>query len=230
MKNTYINRTREFLKRNKIFFEIFSSILLSAMALTVSISSYQTTVRQAENEELLNMPLIKIPSEQFSWKGVNDSEKLTIENVGGYAYNFTTNKKVFLLCKYSPLNGGTPKQIYLPINDILDTSSPANNYTGIIEYYYTFCNMDFFHNLYKQSIDIKEAYIEIYLLKYVTVTYNDFKEQLHEDLFIIDGVRQGCKIKKDGNIVNLFSKQYPSYRISEITMEQILELLKVKPE
>ncbi|MCD7923617.1 MAG: hypothetical protein LUI85_02530 [Bacteroides sp.] len=93
MKNTYINRTREFLKRNKIFFEIFSSILLSAMALTVSISSYQTTVRQAENEELLNMPLIKISSEQFSWKGVNDSEKLTIENVGGYAYNFTTNKK-----------------------------------------------------------------------------------------------------------------------------------------
>ena len=126
MKSTYFIKVKAFLQRNKILFDIFSSILLSSMALIVSINSCQISKQQSINEERLNIPLIKVSSEQFSNKETNDSEKITIENVGGYAYNYKIQKKVFLSCEYNPLNGEATKQIYLPIDDILDTSIVGN--------------------------------------------------------------------------------------------------------
>lgn len=230
MKSTFIAKTKTFLQRNKIFFEIFSSVLLSFMALLVSINSCQISKQQSINEERLNMPLIKISSDQFSKETINDSEKITIENVGGYAYNYTIQKRVFLSCEYTPLDGGATKRIYLPIDDILDTSSQTNNYIGPIKYYYTISTMKYFHELYQKTIEVEKGYLHIRLLKYITISYNDFKDKSHKDLFIIDGVLQGCKIEETDDINKLFSIQYPTYRISQITLGQIFELLKNEPE
>ena len=66
------------------------------MALIVSIVSCQINNRQLKNEELINMPRFKISKKQFTYETNNDSEKLTIENVGGYASNYIIDKKVFL--------------------------------------------------------------------------------------------------------------------------------------
>ena len=229
MKGTFLARTRDFLQRNKIYFEIFSSVLLSFMALIVSINSCQISKQQLANEDRLNMPRIKVSHEQLSSKEANDSEKIIVENVGGHAYNYHIEKKVFLSCKYFPLNGGDSKQICLPIQDILDTSFPTNNYTGVIESYYTICTVKYFNELYNQTRDVK-GFLDIQLLKYISISYSDFKDELHEDLFIIDGVYQGRKIEKNDKINKLFSIKFPSYRISEIKLEQILELLGKEPE
>ena len=230
MKSTYFTKVKAFLQRNKILFDIFSSILLSSMALIVSINSCQISKQQSINEERLNIPLIKVSSEQFSNKETNDSEKITIENVGGYAYNYKIQKKVFLSCEYNPLNGEATKQIYLPIDDILDTSSQTNNYIGPIKYYYTISTMKYFHDLYQKTIEVEKGYLHIRLLKYIMISYNDFKDQTHKELFSIDGVFQGCKIEETDDINKLFSLQYPTYRISKITLEQIFKLIKLKPE
>lgn len=229
MKSTFSIKAKTFLQRNKILFDIFSSVLLSFMALTVSVNSCQISKQQLANEERLNMPRIKISHEQLSNNEANDSEKVIIENVGGHAYNYNIEKRVFLSCKYFPLNGDDNKQIYLPIQDILDTSFPTNNYTGIIESYYTICNVKYFNELYDQARDIK-GFLDLQLLKYISISYFDFKDELHEDLFIIDGVYQGHKTEKNDKISKLFSVKAPSYRISEIKLEKIFELLEEKPE
>lgn len=215
---------------NKIYFEIFSSFFLGIMAIIVSICSLIISNKQLKNDELLNKPLIKISYEQFTYKEQNDSEKITIENVGGYAYNYDINKKVFLHCEYTPSNGLPSKTIDLLINDILDTSSPTNNYTGSIGCYYTFANMEYFYKLYNQAINIKKGILFIELHKYISISYLDFKEQQHKDLFRIYGVRQGVKIQSTDEINNLLSIDYPSYYISNITMEQLLDSFNVKPD
>lgn len=229
MEGTFLGKIRDFLQRNQIYFEIFSSILLSIMALIVSVNSCQISKQQLANEERLNMPRIKISHEQLSSKEANDSEKIIIENVGGHAYNYNIEKRVFLSCKYFPLNGDNSKQICLPIQDILDTSFPTNNYTGVIESYYTICTVKYFNELYNQARDIK-GFLDLQLLKYISISYFDFKDELHEELFIIDGVYQGRKIEKNDKISKLFSVKFPSYRISEIKLEKIIEMLEKKPE
>lgn len=229
MKYKCVIKLRNFLSRNKIFFEILSSILLSTMALTVSIVSCQINKRQVENEELINMPHFKISKEQFTWKTNNDSEKLTIENVGGYASNYIIDKKIYLSCKYWTYNGEKNRQIYLPIDDILDTSFPSNNYTGIIEEFYSISTINNFNELYQQSLNIEKGSLQIELLYYIVITCVDFRNQQHIEYYIVDNVYGGRKIDKiDEKLERLFSIQYPRYRISQITFNQILELLNLK--
>lgn len=224
------NNIKEFLKTNKIFIDFISSILLSIMAIFVSINSCQINKRQVENEELLNMPLFKICKEQFSWETTNDSEKVTIENVGGYAYNYNFEKRIFLFCQYYPLNGKEDKQIYLPIDDMLNSSFTTSNYTGILQYYYSISNIEYFNKLYQQTIGIKNGFLDIKLLYYIIISYNDFKGHQHKDYFIINGIDGGRKINKDERLDYLLSLKWPSYNISEITLEQIIELLKQKQQ
>lgn len=229
MKYKCVTKLRNFLNRNKIFFEILSSILLSTMALTVSIVSCQINKRQVENEELINMPHFKISKEQFTWKTNNDSEKLTIENVGGYASNYIIDKKIYLSCKYWTYNGEKNRQIYLPIDDILDTSFPSSNYTGIIEEFYSISTINNFNELYQQSLNIEKGSLQIELLYYIVITCADFRNQQHIEYYIVDNVYGGRKIDNiDEKLERLFSIQYPRYRISQITFNQILELLNLK--
>lgn len=225
MKFKFLIKLRNFLNRNKIFFDIFSSILLSIMALIVSIVSCQINNRQLKNEELINMPRFKISKKQFTYETNNDSEKLTIENVGGYASNYIIDKKVFLSCKYYPLNGEENRQIYLPIDDVLDTSIPYNNYTGIIKESYSITTIKNFNKLYQQSLNIEKGNLEIELLYYIVISYVDFRNQQHVNYFKVDNVYGGREINRGENLDELFSLQYPRYRISQITFNQILELL-----
>lgn len=198
------------------------------MAFTVSVVSCQINNRQLKNEELINMPRFKISKEQFTWKKNNDSEKLTIENVGGYASNYIIDKKVFLSCKYYPLNGKENRQIYLPIEDVLDTSIPSNNYTGIIKEYYSISTIKNFNKLYQQSLNIEKGSLEIELLYYIVISYVDFRNQQHVNYFKIDNLYGGREINRNEKLDELFSLQYPRYRISQITFNQILELLNLK--
>ena len=88
--------------------------------------------------------------------------------------------------------------------------------------------MEYFYKLYNQAINIKKGILFIELHKYISISYLDFKEQQHKDLFRIYGVRQGVKIQSTDEINNLLSIDYPSYYISNITMEQLLDSFNVK--
>lgn len=222
-----MKRIKKWLNNNKIYIETICTLLLGIMSLLVSVNSCKLTKRQIENDEFLNMPLIQVKSEQFSWGNKNDSEKITIENVGKYAYGYETSKRVFLKCSYHPLDGDPGKIIYLLISNILDTSSSSNEYVGNIATYFTIENNKYFNDLYNKSISINNAILNIELIKYITIKYYDFKDNLHEDIFIVPTGYTGSKIKINKELENLFEiKNF--YKIQELTIEQIIELIRTQ--
>ena len=117
----------------------------------------------------------------------------------------------------------------MPIDDILDVSFPSSNYTGIIEEFYSISTINNFNELYQQSLNIEKGSLQIELLYYIVITCVDFRNQQHIEYYIVNNVYGGRKIDKiDGKLESLFSIQYPRYRISQITFNQILELLNLK--
>lgn len=220
---------KKWLNSNRIYLETICTILLGTMSLLVSVNSCRLTKRQIENDEYLNMPLIQVKSEQFTWEDKNDSEKITIENVGKYAYGYETNKKIFLKCSFHPLNGKSGKVVYLPIANILDTSFSPHEYVGDIATYMTIKNNKYYHDLIRASIEVKKSFLDINLIKYIIVKYYDFKDNLHEDIFIVPTGSTGSKVPFNDEIEKLF--RLTNYkRIDELSIDKIIELINSQGE
>ena len=220
---------KEWLINNKIYLDTFCTFLLGVMSLLVSVNSCKLTKRQIENDEYLNMPLIQVKSEQFTWEDKNDSEKITIENVGKYAYGYETNKKIFLKCSLHPLNGKPSKVVYLPIANILDTSFSSHEYVGNIATYMTIKNNTYYDDLIRESIEVEKSFLEINLIKFIIVKYYDFKDKTHEDIFIVPTGSTGSKVPLNDEIEKLF--RLTNYkRINELSIDKIIELINSQGE
>jgi hypothetical protein len=83
---------REWLNRNKIFFETICATLLSAMAVVVSIHSCQQTSLQLSRQELEKQPLL-------TWTGKDDD--LVLQNEGTGIRNVIVDPKSVLIAEIS---------------------------------------------------------------------------------------------------------------------------------
>jgi hypothetical protein len=80
-----IDKVREWLKHNKIFFETLVIVLVSIMAVAISWGAYQTTVYQSQIMEKQNMPIFNIEL-QPKWVDYHSefgpTDSISIENLG----------------------------------------------------------------------------------------------------------------------------------------------------
>lgn len=218
---------KKWLKKNKIYFETISSTLLGFMAIIVSIVSIYITLRQVKNEELLNQPRLKISSEPVAIKSDEDnSHFVVIENTGGNLTDFNSTIHTFL--KIQTVINNERKVIYRRINDYFGGSIVYNNTVGIIEKYIGAGNLNLEFELEK-GFDIKYGedypYTFISIEIFLDVGYKDFKDQEINELYKVEHVYGGIKIKRDKEVKTLLEMPLASEYIYKYSADKILEII-----
>jgi hypothetical protein len=197
MNTEHDSRLKQWLNRNKIYFETITSLFLTIMAILLSLFTYLTTVRQAENEELLNQPIIRIDDKQFSYfssTNTNDSEFLVIENTGIKINSFESEVYTFLKIETenpSSKRAGERMIIYKRISDYYGGSTPHKNVVGELV---TYINLGSLNDIHEASLKFKEIYDDdfpmtfITLEKFAMVTFQDFKNKQYKFYYKVDNI------------------------------------------
>lgn len=226
---------KELLERNKIYFEIFSSFCLGVMAILVSFCSLYISNKQTKNEELLNMPLIKVTSNIFTQKENINSQIIVIENVGGIGKKYDIKQYNFLTIKYFPLNEKAQIRT-MPINDLFNKISVANDYKGLIAQLYSksdiykfddiLSDIRYLYNEYGNK-DNPIPHFEILIETYISINYYDFKNDVHTDFFKIN--RSNVSSIEDNNeIFSLLSNKKDKLSIDKINTNTIFKIVGIK--
>jgi len=88
---------RDWLEKNKIFFEIISPIVIAIAIIMVSIQANKILLRQAELMKLEQLPILRIDITcTYPPKGSYPVEKLTISNIGASLQEFDYQDMTFL--------------------------------------------------------------------------------------------------------------------------------------
>jgi hypothetical protein len=219
-------------KKIKTFFDYTHTSLLGIMSLIVSVNSCILSERQVENEERLNMPLIEVRSSKFTFKETNDSEEVTIKNIGKFAKFYDVKKNIFLECIFTPkrsVSNEPIKRLYIPINDLLDSSFPKHDYEGVIDIKMSIGTYKYVDDLIYETTKVTNGFLNITLLQYIVVKYYDFKDILHEDIFLVKPGLPSTRVDYNDHLYELF-KLRDHHSIQELSIEKIIELIKTQGE
>lgn len=224
----YIKKILRYLLKN--FVVLYRDLLLGTMALIVSIHTCQIDKREMENNELLNMPIIEVESNRFSWDEHSDSEEVIVKHSGKLATFHDVVKKIFLKCSYMPyrsISKDPEKIVYIPISNILGSSFPKYEHEGIVTIMKSYGTRKYVDSLIFEATNVKGGYLEINLLQYVVVKYSDFRDNYHEDVFLVNTGFPSTKVPYNDELKELF-KCTDYKEIQELTIEKIIELIKTE--
>ena len=225
---------KEWLERNKIYFETISTSLLAVMAIIVSIASIWISQNQLENDKLLNQPLIKVSNEVFSYAGGdNDSRFLIVENKGTPITEFSSRLYTFIKIEANkkPFEKSIDRQIiYIPINDYFGGTISTNNFKGELTTYIGINNYQLLNNIktdFKKKFDKDLPMTFFSLIQFMEVGFKDYKGDKIAKLFKIDEVREGFEIERDEEFTSLLKvwKENSRSYIYTIKTEDIKELI-----
>ncbi len=123
-----VKKTRSWLVKNKVFFEVFSFLFLGIASLIVGWFSYKTSKGQLELLKLEQSPIINLQrdySEAY--------EFLNINNLGYHLFeaniDYTT---YFIIRDFSDSISSKPTDFYFKIGDYYNLNYETNNTTGNI--------------------------------------------------------------------------------------------------
>ncbi len=126
-----ISRIRAWLKRNKVFFEIFSSSLLGVAAIAVAWASYLVSESQLRVSEIATEPHFYIETTLYrdtESNSYNESE-LRLFNAGAPVHNISANVKSFI--KVNLFKEGV-WPIYVPVVGYYFAQFPNHSPKGLI--------------------------------------------------------------------------------------------------
>jgi hypothetical protein len=93
--NGRLNSIREWLERNKIFFEVVVAFSLTMMSITVSINANQIATYQNDLIKEENQPMFIFNLSQADNGSLDIGERIDIYNIGKPAYNFDAKANIF---------------------------------------------------------------------------------------------------------------------------------------
>ncbi|NJW51813.1 hypothetical protein [Salinimicrobium oceani] len=120
---------RERLENNKVYFEVFSYLVLGAASIVVAFLSWQTSERQLELYELEKIPVIytKIETEE-------NQKVVNVYNLGQPAFDISVFPVAVIAIKnvrYSTPNGEDPS-LFIHFSDFYESTSATSNLVGKI--------------------------------------------------------------------------------------------------
>ncbi|MDO9036364.1 MAG: hypothetical protein Q7U51_14330 [Methanoregula sp.] len=212
MSDNKIDKIRDWLTNNKIFFETIGAITLSIMALLVSLGALSVMVYQAQQVEIENQPEFLFSVETYPSSEVviikNDlplnfpQDYLIIKNNGKAFKNMVIEYAIIGTCLYSSYdenkNVTNIKLIEIPLDKSTYSNIPID-YQGKIKIPQLFANdlrnpSEIF-NLIKKSFNkyLEQKGDETYAFtpsRFLSVTYDDIYEKSHTKFYFItdDGI------------------------------------------
>lgn len=209
-----ITRFREWLERNKIFFEIIVALSLTAMSIIISYNANQIATDQNNLIKEENQPIFIFNVTHFNNdlnNSSNEVEKLDIYNIGGPAYNCSIEEYTFFNIQFSDFEGNLRNSANIPMayySGITFTGLPTglmksflkNNYVIINgkkcpTEKYTVLNQisndlyTYLQNHNSENYSKENGDLEVDLLTYVLITYIDIYGENHDEIYYVsDGI------------------------------------------
>ncbi|MBE8715889.1 hypothetical protein [Cellvibrio polysaccharolyticus] len=211
---------KKFLEKNKIYFDIVSSVMFGAAALFISLASYNLSKEQLEISKVSTRPhfyIDKVLYKNPETKEYNDSE-MNIYNAGAPAYNIDIVHYEFIEVQYygkDPMtklllvSGYYLGQInnYTPNGLISTLKGPGNN--GVM------AALDF------RSLDIaksRDEYFELKLKLLVAITYSGNNGESTTEYYLDQKQVSRSSVE---SMITASKEQFPIY-LRETTVESIL--------
>ena len=248
--NNRIERLRDWLNINKIFFETIVAIFLAGMAITLTIMSitvsiqtneiafYETELMKMENQPIFRFDVTydTIDFDQFEYP-VPADEMLIINNIGKPLKEFSSKKMIFLKMGYLE-NGINTKLAFVPITYYI-VSIPTGDLTNELM---TFRGPYLFDQKTGNRLKVLEAgddlseyvhrlnandSVSIDILRYIKVEYTDIFGNIHEDIYFVDSMTGASKLNENDGVT--ISKYYKSFMheldVSELSPSILYENL-----
>lgn len=230
---------RDFLQRNKIFFETITATLLSIMAIIIStaqilISSKQNVLIETQTEIARQqaIPQFVIAAKQLiDPDGKARSDAIYVNNRGGIVRDFHCNTATFFDVKLSYMRGQA-KKLEIPINGYFRSSGYTAEGTGQVLVIRGYLNNEKLFQLRKdchQLAEEKKAFCNIEMRNYLRLYYRDIFGKEHEDYYYVPFFYGGSPIEtKEGK--EIFEKHEAAWKnlsmveFDKLTADKLLEL------
>ena len=221
---------RDYLAKNKIFFDTIAATLLTIMALVVSIT--QGWISSQQNR-LLNIQIITERQQALPQffvdkrtpinieTGVANDDIIRVYNYGNIAYDVNYERYVFFDIQVGTEYTSIPVSGYYSITEI------ANNATGLA---FTFRGND--NNIRRSSLvnqlmDIAESqgtYAEFRVRRYIEISYTDVFGGIHIDFYHLPNIGSTEKLSETDRQQVIEEYSEPNFYFDDLTAEQLFEL------
>lgn len=178
---------KSFLERNKIYFEIVSSMMFGGAALFISLASFNTSKEQLAISEITTKPHFYVETVLYKdpkSKMYNDSE-MRIYNVGAAVYNISVNSREFIEVNFF---GEHSRKVILPISGYYFAQFDNYTPTGLLTTLkgpnnnLVMSKLDFDSLEYSKKNTIK--YFEFQLKILVSISYTNRKNTKTTEYFL----------------------------------------------
>jgi hypothetical protein len=237
--NNNMEKLRNFLTVNKIFFDTLTTFALASMAVIVAFAQWTVMNQQAQYQEQQTtmqhtqaLPKFVIETDQL-WnedKTFRETEKLMVYNYGNSAYNVHVNNVVFLDATLT--HQGETQKRRIAIADYYTFTDITNNPTGLVSSSSVTGNNSAFYNLEQHllepmnTMDAK-GLMSINLARYVSITYTDVFNETHTEYYRVNDVIPADSIDKSEG-VGAFEEYYDPKEaprsVFDLTIEDIYNL------
>lgn len=220
---------RNWLNKNKIFFETIVMVFLTIMSVTVTYTSNEIASNQIDINKMENQPIFHIYTE-YVFPDSNEAtfthDQLVISNSGSSLYEFKYQPYVFLKVEYWDTK--PDNIVFIPLEGYYFFSDQARNLTGRLVTIKDFNNdpKESEANWYKIEQSKNELYemsqknnmsTRIGVVKYIFISYKDIYGNYHEEMFLSDQLST-VKINRNDSLKII---EYYDEKISE---EQYFEI------
>lgn len=210
---------KEWLNRNKVFFDVFAAIALGTASVVVSYAAYEINKRQLALAEVAALPHFSIEIRNIFGSDKKLREKaLLVRNLGAPAYNLESRISTFLVL--SRLQNKV-KQHYIPLWDYLQHDFPSTEDGNTV---LAFRGKDNAHNLKALMADIATAAeskgVQLFMSTSIVIElrYTDRMGNKRSDYF-----RDGARITHQEAADYLAASEALSGpRITDLTGEKVL--------
>ena len=227
-----INKFRNWLEKNKIFFEVF---FFSLVPIIIGLVSYQNSKEQLRLSQVDHSPIYRINEyiDYDSLTGRRLNHYITLNNDGFHAYNCTFKPMAFLNITFTKMNYTIPREEYhllIPLKAYFGVGVPTNNSKGYLGHYVSINNAKFIDKL-SNDLGMHSHVVGNYFISwplaiithvdYIDYAGNKIVEYYYEN-------QQYSHYKVDYNEVKPYIKVYEDFdkNFQEITAEYILATVK----
>lgn len=204
---------RKWLEANKIIFETLAAVLLSVMAIVVSVKANGIASMQAELMRAEQLPIIGFEREHIYDESntVVDLE-LAVINYGAPATEFSHQYVSYLTLLYHPQDTKFAT-VQLPLINYFTLSAISENVTGKLVTFIGNRNVARYVELEHALRDYarnNNAAASLDLVTYVKVEYKDLLQERHIEYYRVDDFRSFKLDESEGS--RLFAEHEEAYR------------------
>jgi hypothetical protein len=218
-----LEKTKNWLQGNKIFFEIGSAVCIGLASLCVSFFSWRTSEAQLNVAQAALTPNIYIKTEfqlDPADQKYND-DVLQVTNSGGALHNASLLVASFIRVRI--YGDGEPRFVYVPVTGYYFTEYSTGEPTGVLATFTGYHNNKRYSDLFRSSIgDGESSGVEIQLVRVVKVEYIDHLDQKKTLYFIDSQLTEGSDAEAMLKTMFLL----PVFDIDTVTLKDIVSRAK----